>query len=411
MKIQRQNTVTSTGVGLKRALVIGAGVGGLVAANAFAARGVEVVVVERRAAFDSASLGLGQPANALRVYRRLGVLDEILEAGFRYDSMLLADADRERCVTHEFLLGDSATPAFCALARSELHAILHRRALGSGVQVRLGTTVESLEDDGRQVTATFSNGRTDSFDLVAGFDGIRSNTRQLLFGTAFEPRALGYGAWRVKAPRPDYVRSMEFLHAVGSKTGAIPLSRDSLYLFHIRAEDPGAWFRPERLRPDLRERLAGYGGYVGVVRDSLGVGDEIVYSPLERLLVPPPWHCGRIVIGGDAAHVVPPHLTQGAAMAAEDGFLLAELTTRDAPLEQSLAAYGRRRWRRAAFVYSFGLDWLAREQATRSPADLDQAMAELAVNATTRIGASDRVLNEWILDEEDDEGGDACPSS
>lgn len=402
MSIQRQNTRTSSCVELKRVLVIGAGVGGLVAANAFAARGTEVVVVERRTAFDPAGLGLGQPANALRVYRRLGVLDEILEAGFSYDSMLLADADRGRCVTHEFLLGDGATPAFCALQRSDLHKILYRRALAAGVRVRLGTTVESLADDGREVASTFSDGHSESFGLVAGFDGIRSTTRQRLFGTAFEPRALGYGAWRVRTPRPDYVRSMEFLHATGSKTGAIPLGSDSLYLFHIRAEDPSTRFGPERLRSDLQERLSGYGSYVGAARDSLGADDEIVYSPLEGLLVPPPWHRGRIVIGGDAAHVVPPHLTQGAAMAAEDGFLLAELATRDCPLEQSLALYGRRRWPRAAFVYSFGLDWLAREQATRSPADLDQAMAELAVNATTRIGASDRVLNEWILDEEGD---------
>ena len=402
MGIQYQNTVTSTGAELKRVLVIGAGVGGLVAGNAFAARGIEVIVVERRAAFSSASLGLGQPANALRVYRRLGVLDEVLEAGFAYDSMLLADQDRERCVTHEFLLGDSATPAFCALQRSELHAILHRHALAAGVRVRLGATVESLADEGRAVTVTFSDGSSDSFDLVAGFDGIRSTTRKHLFGTAFEPRALGYGAWRVKAHRPDYVRSMEFLHSVGSKTGAIPLSRDSLYLFHIRAEKPGARFPPETLRPSLQERLADYGGYVGAARDAIGVSDDVVYSPLEPLLVPPMWHRGRIVIGGDAAHVVPPHLTQGAAMAAEDGFLLAELTTRQCPLEQSLAAYSRRRWQRAAFVYSFGLDWLAREQATRSPADLDDAMAELAANATTRIGASDRLLNEWILDEEGD---------
>ena len=59
---------------IRRVLVVGGGVGGLTAATAFARRGVEVVLIERRPAFDVPGVGLGQPANALRVYEALGVL-------------------------------------------------------------------------------------------------------------------------------------------------------------------------------------------------------------------------------------------------------------------------------------------------------------------------------------------------
>ena len=100
---------------IRRVLVVGGGVGGLTAATAFARRGVEVVLIEPRPAFDVPGVGLGQPANALRVYDALGLLPEILASGFAYDRMSIFDPTRELIVEHKFLLGDEKVPAFCAL--------------------------------------------------------------------------------------------------------------------------------------------------------------------------------------------------------------------------------------------------------------------------------------------------------
>src|SRR5580698_9508377 len=99
---------------IRRVLVVGGGVGGLTAAAAFAQRGVEVVLIERRPAFDIPGVGLGQPANALRVYRALGVLEEILASGYIYDHMSLFDPARNLIVEHRFLLGDTQIPPVCA---------------------------------------------------------------------------------------------------------------------------------------------------------------------------------------------------------------------------------------------------------------------------------------------------------
>jgi 2-polyprenyl-6-methoxyphenol hydroxylase-like FAD-dependent oxidoreductase len=383
---------------IRRALVVGGGVGGLTAATAFAQRGVEVVLIERRPAFDVAGVGLGQPANALRIYDALGVLPEILSTGFIYDHMYIFDPNRELIVDHKFLLGDERIPAVCALSRLRLHEILLAAAQRAGVQVRLGLTVGEIHDEDDAVNVVFSNGRAESFDLLAGFDGIRSTTRLHLVGTAFVPRPSGYGAWRVQVPRPDYVRGMEFLQGVGSKTGAMPLSGDLMYLFHIRPEAPDAVFAREDYVDLFKQRLAQYGSYVADVRDALDAASDIVYSPIEPMLMPWPWFRGRVVIGGDAAHVVPPHLTQGAAMAAEDGYVLANEVLADGiPLETRLMTYSQKRYARSAFVYSFSRQWLDEEQSVRTADDLVAARAELALNASTRIGASDRILNTKII--------------
>ena len=162
---------------IRRVLVVGGGIGGLTAATAFAQRGVEVVVIERRPNFDVPGVGLGQPANALRVYDSLGVLSEILQIGFTYDRMRIFDASREKLIAeHKFLLGDSAVPATCALSRLQLHEILLSAAKRAGAQVRTGLTVSEIHDEKDSVTVTYSDGRTESFDLLAGFDGIRSTS-------------------------------------------------------------------------------------------------------------------------------------------------------------------------------------------------------------------------------------------
>jgi 2-polyprenyl-6-methoxyphenol hydroxylase-like FAD-dependent oxidoreductase len=379
---------------IRRVLVVGGGVGGLTAAAAFARQGVEAVLIERRPAFDIPGVGLGQPANALRVYDMLGVLEQMLDTGFSYDRMYLFDPGRRLIVEHKFLLGDDRVPAFCALSRLQLHEILLGAAERAGVEIRLGVTVSEIHEEADRVDVRFSTGERASFDLLAGFDGIRSQVRQHLFGTAFVPRPSGYGAWRVQATRPDYVRGMEFLQGIGSKTGAMPLSNDIMYLFHIRPEAAGANFAGQDLVQLFRERLAQYGSYVAEIAASLTASSDIVYSPIEPLMLPWPWCRGRVVIGGDAAHTFAPHLTQGAAMAAEDAFVLArEVLDDDVSIEARLVRYSMKRYPRCAFVYTFSGQWLHDEQSVRSAEDLEAARAELTANASARIGVSDRILN------------------
>jgi 2-polyprenyl-6-methoxyphenol hydroxylase-like FAD-dependent oxidoreductase len=382
---------------VRRVLVVGGGVGGLTAAASFARRGVEVVLIEKRPAFDIPGVGLGQPANALRVYQSLGVLDEILQTGFTYDRMYIFDASRHLIAEHKFLLGDEKVPAFCALSRLELHRILLGAAEKAGVQIRLGVTASEIKDEKDRIGVQFSTGENDSFDLLAGFDGIRSETRQYLVGTAFVPRPSGYGAWRVQVARRDYVRGMEFLQGIGSKTGAMPLNNDLMYVFHIRPEAPDAWFAERDFAKLLKERLSQYGSYVAEICASLDASSDIVYSPMELLFLPWPWFRGRVAIGGDAAHTFPPHLTQGAAMAAEDGLVLArEVLRDDVSINDRLMRYSKQRYARCAFVYTFSRQWLDDEQSVRTSEQMESARTELAKNASARIGTSDRILNSPI---------------
>jgi len=84
-------------------------------------------------------------------------------------------------------------------------------------------------------------------------------------------------------------------------------------------------------------------------------------------------------------------------MAAEDALVLArELLNDDCDVETRLMRYTIKRYPRCAFVYAFSGQWLHDEQSVRSVEELEAARQELTLNASARIGASDRILNEPI---------------
>ena len=81
-------------------------------------------------------------------------------------------------------------------------------------------------------------------------------------------------------------------------------------------------------------------------------------------------------------------------MAAEDAYVLVrEVLNDDVPVEDRLVRYAMKRYPRCAFVYTFSGQWLLDEQSVRSAEDLEAARAELTINGSARIGASDRLLD------------------
>jgi len=72
--------------------------------------------------------------------------------------------------------------------------------------------------------------------------------------------------------------------------------------------------------------------------------------PIENIIVPAPWHRGRIVLVGDAAHGATPHCGQGAAQAIEDGIVLAEELAKDVAVPDALEAFTARRYERCRAI-------------------------------------------------------------
>ncbi|WP_299532099.1 FAD-dependent monooxygenase [uncultured Streptomyces sp.] len=106
----------------------------------------------------------------------------------------------------------------------------------------------------------------------------------------------------------------------------------------------------EGLAARYRERLAEYGGPVAEYRELIVNDDDVVYRPVENVLLPAPWYRDRVVMIGDAAHGTSPHCGQGGAQAIEDGIVLAEEIARNLPVSEVLANFMQRRYDRCRMI-------------------------------------------------------------
>lgn len=360
-------------------VIVGAGIGGLGAGIALAQRGFSVEIVEAKPDATVFGVGINQPANSLRALRSLGVLDQVRDAGFEFDRSTLFDY-RGRQVVEVHPEREADVPANVALSRQDLSDILVARATELGIPIRYGTAVTGIRDDVDQARVSLADGTELGADLVLAFDGTHSKTRGALFPDLAAATFTGYSIWRLTVPRPAEVTTSRLFQGLGTKAGVIPLSKESMYLLHVTAEPGRPRFAQEDFDTLLVERLEGYEGLIGEIRDAISSPTGIVYSPLDVTEVPAPWHRGRIVLLGDAAHAGAPHLTQGAGMALEDGVVLAEMLAEEPlDLERTLNRFVARRLPRTAFVQKASADILLREMAVTADT-LDEALSAAAVN-------------------------------
>ena len=329
-----------------RVLVVGGGIAGLTLATALHRRGFEVNLVERAEEWQAAGAGLSVQANGMRILRRLGLDQAVIDAGCIFRRWVFADQDGEALceIDLDRVWGDVGPCV--GIARSRLQQVLVKGA--AAVPTRLATTVTSLDDDARQVSVGFTDGTQETYDLVVGADGIRSVVRDLAFARV-DPTFAGQIAWRSISPVAlPGSPSVQFWLGDGCFFGLCSIDEGHTYgfgyLIHDRHRDPVDG-RLERLRHR-------FGGFGPTVRDYLArlETDEQVHCSTIEWVEQERWHAGRVVLIGDAAHASSPMMGQGGAMAMEDAWVLAEELQGHGTLEQALTAYVERRAPRVHWV-------------------------------------------------------------
>lgn len=357
-----------------RVLVHGGGIGGLSLAVALARRGHTVEVAELREQLDALGVGIIQPSNALHVMRELGVLEDCLKAGFEWEVLTICDPSGATLAKIPQPRMDDA-PANNGIPRPALAEVLGRAAAEAGATVRFGTTITGLADDGEGVDVTLSDGSAGRFDLVVGFDGIGSPLRTRLHGDRYRPEYTGFANWRVTVPRQPEVQGVVMSTGnLAAKALLTPITDDLMYLGAVFAEAEDFRPDPERAHEQLAERLAGFGGPVAEALAQVTDPAAVVHSRISQVTVDEPWHVGRVVLAGDAAHASTPHLAQGAAMAVEDALVLAQELDAADSVPAALRAWEERRRPRAMFVQALSRAVLKQETGTPTTPEEDELL-------------------------------------
>lgn len=336
----------------QRILVIGGGFAGMSAAIELRKRGADVDLVEIDPGWRHCGTGISLAGATLRAFQQLGILDAFLEHGAASDGVSIR-------LSHGPQIAELPTPRLAgpevpgggAILRPVLARILAEATRASGTRVILGHTFESIAQDAEGVDLRFTDGQHRRYDLVIGADGLYSGTRQNVFPDAPKPRYTGQACWRAVVPRPPEIRTTTLWMGARVKPGVNPVSQTEMYLFLTEPRPTNDHVERITFVHQVRALLAEFSApELQTIRDGLVPTSEIVFRPLEGMLMPRPWFRGRVVLIGDAVHATTPHLASGACIGIEDAIVLAEEIGRQPHVDAALVAFEQRRWERCRMV-------------------------------------------------------------
>jgi 2-polyprenyl-6-methoxyphenol hydroxylase-like FAD-dependent oxidoreductase len=341
-----------------RVIIAGGGIGGLAAALALQARGIDAVVFERSATIRELGVGINTLPHAIGVLAGLGLLPALDAVAIRTHELIYAN--RHGQTVWRELRGVEAghpVPQF-SIHRGRLQGVLlaavEQRLPGA---VRCGHTLDSFADDGAGVTARFrlADGSlvTERGDVLVAADGIHSVVRAQFYPDQGPPLWNGIMLWRGAVPWAPFLtgRSMIIAGGMDGKLVLYPIAPEPdgrvLLNWAIMARvAPGGtapprredWSRTGSLE-ELMPRVAGFhvqevdvGSVVRATHEfyEYPVCDR---DPVER------WSWGRVTLLGDAAHPMYPVGSNGASQAILDANALATHLAEGTDPVAALAAY------------------------------------------------------------------------
>jgi 2-polyprenyl-6-methoxyphenol hydroxylase-like FAD-dependent oxidoreductase len=336
-------------VPIKRAIIIGGGIGGLCAAISLRRIGLSVTVYEQAEELLTVGAGLTIWANAIKALRKLGVADEVVKAGSKIERGELRTADgRVLSRSHPGELEERFGEPTIAIHRADLHDIL-LDALPPGT-VHLGERCVRFAEDEESVAAVFSDGRAEQADLLIGTDGIHSVIRRQLFPEV-SLRYSGYTTWRgvVETRDEAALGTTSESWGCGARFGIVRINRERVYWFSTANVAEGRKLSPAETKSYLLEHFKDWHHPIRLLIESTPP-EHILHNDIYDIAPLKKWCRGRVALLGDAAHPTTPNMGQGACMAIESSLALARCLRQSNDLAESLDRYERERMPRTAWI-------------------------------------------------------------
>ncbi|MDF6041001.1 FAD-dependent oxidoreductase [Streptomyces sp. JH14] len=318
-----------TPAGQPDVLVVGGGIGGLSTAYALSRQGLRVRVLEQAPEYGEVGAGLQIAPNCTRILAEYGLLDEAKSLGVVPENMVMRDALDSQVLTRLDLRDLERRYGFpyMVIHRSDLHGIFLRACRRAGVELLNDQVVVGYENTQGGARVLLKDGRVESAQLVIAADGLRSVARRQLIGD--DVVSSSYVAYRAAVPieqvKDNGIAENDVTVYVGPHRHFVQYALRGGDMFNQVAvfESPKAlageedWGTPDELDA----------AFVGSC-DTVVKGIPLMWrdrwwrmfdrDPIET------WVHGRIALLGDAAHPPLQYMAQGAIMAIEDGWVLAQ---------------------------------------------------------------------------------------
>lgn len=328
----------------RKAIVVGAGPGGLAAAIGLRRSGIDVVVCERTAELKSAGSGLTLWPNASRALDAIGMLRDVTGNCLSLTRIAMKNwRDRELFSDPLPAVDDGGRFVSVGMARDEL---ISRLARGVSDAILTDATLAGIEQTDSRVVAHLADGRELAGDFLIAADGLHSAARRLVVPNDSPLVYAGYTVWRG-------ILDLQLNHAIGTtwmgpakQFGLFPIAGARAYWFASCKAQEGRIANPETMLASVKAAIA---DAPGIIPEIVAGTDETAILQTDVYDRPPlaQWVFGRVALLGDAAHPAQPTLGQGACQAMEDAAVLAAVMSGRLEAPVALREYESQRIARA----------------------------------------------------------------
>ncbi|MFF7023206.1 FAD-dependent monooxygenase [Streptomyces klenkii] len=345
-----------------RAIVVGAGIGGLATAVALRRVGVEVEIYERASELRPAGFGISVLSNAVSALRVLGIDLGLEERGqtVLHTEIMTGDGRTLRSLPIESAGEELGAPSV-AMCRADLQAALLE---GLGDQrIETGAVATGYETTSDGVRVRFEDGREATGDILIGADGINSVVRRQRTGDG-KPRYGGFLCWLAVTPY-DHPRMTKGFNAhywgVGKRFGIHDVGHGRAYWWgtiNMPTHAARSW------SSDKDQVIRAYDNWADEVRHAVRttpVEDIVAVPALDRPFLEQ-WGEGPVTLLGDAAHPMLPSLGQGGSTSIEDAVVLAQCLASHSDPVAALRAYENMRRERTRFMVEVSRKFAGFEQ-------------------------------------------------
>jgi 2-polyprenyl-6-methoxyphenol hydroxylase-like FAD-dependent oxidoreductase len=382
-----------------KALIIGAGVCGPVAAMALQRAGIDSAVYDAHgpASTDAGSY-LTVATNGLDALRAIDAHGPVEQAGFPTNRTLLFSGTGRRLGTVPIGSSGDERSASHTIRRAHLHQALREEAVRRGLRIESGKRLVAAEVQGSSVCARFGDGSQAAGDVLIGCDGVHSVTRTLIDPGAPAPRYVGLLNFGGYTPGRAIGEPGAWHMIFGARAffGYVPDTSGGTVWFanvprHASSRAERESTTAERWTRWLMDLFA---------HDRGPAAEQIANGVLQLAAdnthdVPavPVWHRAPLIIIGDAAHAPSPSSGQGASMALEDGVVLAKCLRDVTDVREAFAAFERIRRRRVERIVAHG----ARSSSRKAVGPVGRVLRDLMLPYVFRHLVTEKTLA-WMYE-------------
>ncbi|WP_316779043.1 FAD-dependent monooxygenase [Pedobacter antarcticus] len=372
----------------KKVLISGASIAGPTMGFWLAKYGFDVTIVERSKYLRLGGQNLDIRGAGRAVTRLMGIESQILAANTGEIGLQFVNKDNQ--VEAAFPRdGANGFTSEAEILRGDLVNILYNTTKDK-VKYIFGKHITAVDQDNDRVITTFNDGETSVFDLLIAADGVRSSTRQLLFGDEPEIKFLGlYNAWYTIPKNETDTKWARWYTAPGSRVMVIrPDNHGTVRASFSFLSDNLSYQKlsNSEQKKILKEKLSGAGWEENRLMKEIEKNDDVYFDGISQVHAPR-WFNGRTGMIGDAAYCPTPLTGMGTTLAITGAYILAGELSRHEKHEDAFTAYEERM---RPFVKDIqklppGVPWLAHPKSKFGVKMVNTAAGILASGPVKKI--------------------------